>query len=1159
MFRRRPFQSILFFVATFVSTFFIFSLQTYASPTLPRNINQYKELFGKNFNPSDEEIRSGSSGGILYLGPQTQNNNGFDADGNLKKIRAIVSLNISDDAFRPWNMVNGQFEQWADYLRNKTYLRFLDQSFAVRIYQKDGSGNIINQTIVYPENSSFIRNKDDESKLATNKPLNYIFKYTSGSAFFADFFGDGRSDGYNTDPNSSSVLFFLNSTGSVLAKKQTAVIDLPITNTNLEKGKPAYMDFWYLGSARETTAGDTELPAGYPDIYLPTPGDERIIDLGYTNTGRKFSYFKIGKTVDFITPSTFNDALSQAYTATATAESVNSNLSTNRGSMPVCGILNGFLDTGGSFMGCVGLLSYYGLFKPATGFAWIMGKIFDFFIGYSLSDESYRLVFVETAWRLVRDISNIFFIIIMIWTGLAAVFSTSNVSWKKVIPTLIVNAIIINFSLFATRLIIDISNITARLFYNRIEVCQKDSYGNCVEEVGVAGFKPISESILSSFNPQKLFSDSKLLAPDDNLVAEKDTGTNAGDADFNGSSQKEQQTERLSAESNRYGAYFAFVSLLMAVVAFGTGMMFWKTAFMFVGRVIGLYVAMIFSPFAFLSRGGVPIVSSVPSISYSSWLKDLTGYALLAPIFVFFLYIIGAFLQLNFLEDLGLSQSGTNFFETVMLVAIPMLLIYGLIDQGVGIAKRFAGKYGEMAQNLANKATGLVAGAALGVASGGMALAGTRAAGLLKMSETSRAALAAKKAEGGIAGRFAGLRLGLNDRAQTASFDFRKTKAFSGVGNITGRMGAPLSDKVSGVIGLGDKATEGGIAGINKRDKKKAEEAAKKKIEAISTDMKDADAQKFWKEKAAALIEKEKAALLKDEDALIAAHKANKKTDDEIEQMKKDNTLKNDVAALAQKKIDSYGTVENNKQLTQALRIQYADTLASQKNLGQKTMEVLGGGAGLAVASTIGAGGIVGAPVAMLGAYEQARKRRLDKGAFEDYAKKARKDGGKPKREERLEAQKKEIELELEQMDSYTQSIKEELSSAFDELVQKAKNGNLALKSLKDRDVGSYGKEPTDRKFAADEYRKTLEAEAETLDLDIKRTDQEYGMAKRAGKTEETEKLKDLRADLAKRRVENEQLMRYTDEEKRKKLEADFDKKESELEKIKERNNESKK
>ncbi|MEK7228022.1 MAG: hypothetical protein AAB681_01545, partial [Patescibacteria group bacterium] len=426
---------------------------------------------------------------------------------------------------------------------------------------------------------------------------------------------------------------------------------------------------------------DTEKAEG---LIIKTGGIE--YDVEHCN---KQAAYKIGETETIVLPSSIEVAIDQ------TKEDVNSGvLSTQYTSsvMPQCHILNGWGPGSGSFLACISNTFYYLVFQPVAWFAWLMGQIFDFFIGYSLSDEAYRHDFVQTGWQLVRDISNIFFILIMVWTGLMAVFNTSNVSYKKVIPTLIINALIINFSLFATRVVIDMSNITARLFYDRIVVCEKSEGGACSNMSGPGGFKSVSASIVSSFNPQKILQNSNILNtptesdfdPDgkDTDIANSNTdpsGDPKATGNFNASQTTgAKDTTHMSRTSTEYAAYFGLITLIMVMVAFGTAMMFWKTAFMFLGRVIGLYVAMIFSPFAFLSRNNVPLVSKIEGISYSSWWKDLTNYALLAPIFVFFLYIINAFLQVDFINGLGLAQNTSNFFEAALYVVIPMLIIYGL-------------------------------------------------------------------------------------------------------------------------------------------------------------------------------------------------------------------------------------------------------------------------------------------------------------------------------------------------------------------------------------------------------------------------------------------------------------------------------------------------
>ena len=848
------------------------------------------------------------------------------------------------------------------------------------------------------------------------------------------------------------------------------------------------------------------------------------------------AYFKIGKTVDFKLPESKEaaqiDSQKQVDSGIVSSEYLGSVL-------PLCSI-DPF--TNGSVMGCVAQILYGGVFRPVAFFAQLMGNIFDFFLGYSLSDESYRHDFVQTGWQLVRDISNIFFIIIMIWSGLVAIFDTKKASYKTVIPTLIINALIINFSLFATRVVIDLSNITARIFYNQMVVKVDGEIAP-----SSSGFKPISEAIVSSFNPQSIFRNSVLQSEDFGSDTESSSATTA---DFNSQSKNQTEGAKFKRYSREYASYFALVTLIAIMISFSVAVMFWKTAFIFIGRVVGLYVAMIFSPFAFLSRGKLPLVSSIPSINYSAWWKDLTQYALLAPIFVFFLYIINAFLNVEFFTKVGLDQNGQGFFGSVMYVLIPMLIIYGLVTKGVDVAKRFSGSLGEMAQKFGTGAAGVVGGAAIGVASGGLAFAGTRAAGMLRLSETKRAELLESKSRGGLSGRLASLRLGLNDRAQSGSFDIRKSSAFSGVNNLAGKLGVKLKDDVSGRINLGSDETKGGIKGVEKREK----EALKKKIESIKTDMKDKEVEAFWKDRATALIAKEKEKLNNDEEALVAAHKASGVKDEEIATMKQNGTLKNNLETLAKDNIDrKYGKVGNNKQLTQALRLQFADTIAEGKTFGQSAKaKVL---KGLAVADVATAGslnraivsGAVTNPLAVPALatviYDSARSSKLDRGEAKSYAKKAREalsNKNKLPKEERLENQKKTIEKELESIDKTLKKIFEKEISL---------NPNIhAGKTAQD-----FFNNPELAEDAIKKARRRMKDEMDILDIDIDLFRKQYHDAVTAGKTAEAEIA---RNNMISKTVEKGRIKDEHDEIDpafKQRKQADLNKKDDELEREKEK------
>lgn len=847
--RARLLLPILFLVL------FIAPQSASAQTSLTVGYDQFKCLFEKtnsngacNPNPSATDIKTGAASGVVY-----GKTNDFTTVG-IKTITMQIGLWLDIEKEKSENKYF--FSRVADKRSNSFFLRlkyvepttgFPFYKFIPISYQEDNvafSGNILNpvgqiETVNIPTSSG--------------------------------------------NPSQVKVAFYkIGTNGYEVVKQQVVNVFVdPGNGAVVPFGSTISADLWYCGGQKKGSSetdgryapreeGRVEYftnSTSYTDINgLQTNG----VNYGQTMCDGTAAY-KIGSTTEFKLP------VDAAAAEVDSQQELNSGIVASEyiGSiLPLCSITP---FGNGSVMGCVAQILYGGVFRPVAFFAQLMGQLFDFFLGYSLSDESYRHEFVQTGWRLVRDISNIFFIIIMIYSGLMAVFNTSSVSYKKVIPTLIINALIINFSLFATRIIIDMSNITARIFYNQMVV--KIDGEEQKAENSTTGYKPISEAIVSSFNPQNILKNSVLQGEGS---AEGEVSTESESADFNAqSSSITSGGTGFKRYQKEYASYFALVTLVSIAIMFAVAMMFWKTAFMFVGRVVGLYVAMIFSPFAFLSRGGVPLVSKLPSLNYSAWWNDLVNYSLLAPVFVFFLYIINAFLNVEFFTKVGLDQNGQGFFGSVMYVVIPMLIIYGLISQGVAVAKKFAGKYGEMAQKVFTS----TAGAGLGIASGGLAIAGSRViGGAASKLNQSRFGVGIRNlaASSGMSGRIGKMFQRGMDAAQTGSYDMRQTTAgrvvLKEMGTNADAKGLNL---LSGIgLGLGTDQRKGGFDADVKRRQDDQEKKQKLLEEKMSDDQIKGYNQKQQDKRAdriEALIEK----------AMIATHgKTN------VADWKKNNTQK---------------------------------------------------------------------------------------------------------------------------------------------------------------------------------------------------------------------------------------------------------------------------
>ncbi len=597
--------------------------------------------------------------------------------------------------------------------------------------------------------------------------------------------------------------------GDLHTYNPTTNITSTIGNLVLPKGQSLTATLWYCAGGDGAKAVDA-----YAANKVSTTNPRKFGSLC-----KGASYFQIGGPQS-ITIAADAAGLQQQVQAGQTAVAKQSITTSTDSNLPICGI--GILWSSGTINGCAARIAY-GIYYLTELVAALFGKLFDFFIGYSVSDTSYRYGFAVTGWRLVRDISNIFFIIIMVWTGFSAVFDTNNTSMKKVVPALIVNALLINFSLFATRVVIDISNITARMFYSQMLVCEevnKDSSGHCIPgktKIGTGGYWPLSEAIVGAFNPQKIFQASIL---QQSTVVSGDTAT-----DFNAKNATQNKTSFSATDSANY---FAAICLIGAFIMIVVAIMFFKVAFLFVGRVVGLYICMIFSPFAFLSRD-IPMLGGIERLRWGDWVKELTNYALLAPIFIFFLYIIYILLSSNFAQEIGktiLSPGPTNVFELIISTAVPMAIIYFLLQAAQKTAEKYAGEIGKSIQGFGAQATGL----ALGAATGGAALMGGRViGGLAKKADESSIGvgirnLASKKGLAGWTGKK--LQQSINT-TRSSSFDLRQTSTGKAFFN---KLGINTDQKALNVLagvglGLGVDQRKGGLeADIKRRQEDREKE-----------------------------------------------------------------------------------------------------------------------------------------------------------------------------------------------------------------------------------------------------------------------------------------------------------------------------------------------
>lgn len=468
--------------------------------------------------------------------------------------------------------------------------------------------------------------------------------------------------------------------------------------------------------------------------------------------------------------------------------------------------------SGGTLGGCI-VQTFYLLLYALP--AWLLAQTAYFFnvmMSVTLNSDLFKHNFVFDAWAVVRDLSNIFFILILLYIAIQLILNVVGHGTKQMIGKVVIIALLINFSMFFTQIIIDSSNIIALVFYNKLDV-NTTVNGQKREYVSVGGEKDIAGGMVAAFDPT-----TTLKAP---FFEE------AKKVYVNG-------VRQADAEEVPASTLVAMILIAGLIMCFAIYALF-VSGLSFVGRLIELWILIIFSPFAFMSST-VPKLSGMEYLGWGAWFKRLINTAFMAPIFMFFLYFIFMLIKGDIFDTIIKPATGTNdaagIMKILLGVVLPTMLILILLLKATEFAKKGAGKFGEMVMSGAK----MVGGLALGAATGGAALLGTGliGGGINKFSGAYGETLKEKAKEKGIGGFAARKALKAIDYGTKASFDIRSTGAGKSLAKFSGMNLSSVS-----AIGLGPK--EGGFKGAAERYNKELHEES----ELYKTGMTDKEVEKW--------------------------------------------------------------------------------------------------------------------------------------------------------------------------------------------------------------------------------------------------------------------------------------------------------------------------
>ena len=550
-------------------------------------------------------------------------------------------------------------------------------------------------------------------------------------------------------------------------------------------------------------------------------GKPGVVDL----LGNGKPYFLIASSPDFV----YNDALKSSNSETA--ESLENQqegvVNTPSDGLPPCISFASF-----SVTGCLANIVYYALFVPTSFIFGLTGQMLDFAIDYTTDSASYTQktkvpdpkdptkmistgdTFITAGWKITRDLANIAFIFILLYTALGTILGIHEISWERTVGRIIIIALVINFSLFISRVVVDAGNVLARVFYTSIGTTDKDSpYSHQIHLDGPGTTKSVSVAIVSKFNPQSLFNEA---LKNKNSIPVAQGGAISG------------------AEAPSAG-WFTLVTLIMVILNCIGIYVFFVVGFLFLARTAGLWLLMIFAPFAFISYtlgsgghgghgGGGHGGGGADFLKWETWWPSLVKQSFVVPIFLFFLYLILKFLNTGFLDaNILNSTSDASFGTKILQVSIPLLIITILLLKAKDIATEFSGALGQYAMKAATFVGGLAAGAATGGAA--LALSKTASSTFGRLSNENMKDYASGLKGNKVQQFMARRAVGFGDLAKNSSFDLRKTQLGK---QAAGATGMNFDNSALSALRLGTEDTKGGSFGREARRKLDAEEKSKK-------------------------------------------------------------------------------------------------------------------------------------------------------------------------------------------------------------------------------------------------------------------------------------------------------------------------------------------
>jgi len=355
----------------------------------------------------------------------------------------------------------------------------------------------------------------------------------------------------------------------------------------------------------------------------------------------------------------------------------------------------------------------------------LIGNLLSFIINIT---DFKDVILVHEGWKIVRDFVNLIFILVLLLIGFATILDLQQYGVKRLLPALLIAALLINFSLPLAGFVLDIAQGFTKFFINKMHLTDGDFSKTLSNSLGIGSLGWANEEMLTNSPtiPQILTQSFKNALP----LALGPVGFILWRIFTESSNTIDKNNTALILLLFKTFIMLAYIFTLTVATIF------------FVVRIGYIWLLLIASPAAWAAYA-LPWTKKY----FHQWWNQFLDWAFFAPIYLFILYLTLFTVQTgNIQEQLTQANTSSTIVQSLgvsIKFIIQFVLVILMLLGGIKFALTFASKSSKTTMAFAEKIAGGITGL-------------TFAQGLYKGFQAKR-----KEAKAPSAGEIWGRRLGL--------------------------------------------------------------------------------------------------------------------------------------------------------------------------------------------------------------------------------------------------------------------------------------------------------------------------------------------------------------------------------------------------------------